>query len=113
MALSTSLIPAITEAWTLGSRRLVVYRSEEALRFTLLFGIPSAVGLAVLAEPICAMLFGYVEAAPHLAVLATGAITLGLSNPRQASCRNRIDDHSRAQRLLIGVILKFALTMCW
>lgn len=109
VALSTSLIPAITEAWTLGSRRLVVYRSEEALRFTLLFGIPSAVGLAVLAEPICAMLFGYVEAAPHLAVLATGAITLGLIQSTTGILQGMGLMTIPVRNLLIGVIAKFAL----
>lgn len=109
VALSTSLIPAITEAWTLRSRRLVVYRSEEALRFTMLFGIPSAVGLAVLAEPICAMLFGYAEAAPHLAVLATGAITLGLIQSTTGILQGMGLMSIPVRNLSAGVLVKFIL----
>ena len=36
VALATSLVPAISEAWALGSRRLVAHRSEEAVRIALL-----------------------------------------------------------------------------
>ncbi|MGI6148089.1 MAG: putative polysaccharide biosynthesis protein [Limnochordia bacterium] len=109
VALSTSLIPAITEAWTLGSRRLVAYRSEEAIRFAFLFGIPAAVGLAVLAEPICAMLFGYPEAAPHLAVLASGAVTLGFIQATTGILQGLGMMLLPVRNLLVGVLVKFVL----
>lgn len=109
VALSTSLIPAITEAWTLKSQKLVRYRSEEALRFSLLFGIPAACGLAVLADPICQMLFGYSEAAPHLAVLASGAITLGLIQATTGVLQGMGKMMIPVRNLLIGVAVKFGL----
>lgn len=45
---------------------------EEALTYTLLFYVPAAVGLALIAEPLVVLVFGtsYVEAAPVLTVLA-------------------------------------------
>ena len=61
VALSTSLIPAISEAHALGSRLLIRRRAEEAVRLAVLFGIPAFVGLFILAEPISTMLFNYPE----------------------------------------------------
>lgn len=107
VALSTSLIPAITEAWTLGSQRLIAYRSQEALRFAFLFGLPAAVGLAVLAEPICVMLFGYPEAAPHLAVLASGAVTLGFIQATTGILQGMGLMAVPVRNLLVGVVVKF------
>ncbi len=64
VALATSLVPAISEAWALKNRRLVKYRTEEALRMALIFGIPSFAALFVLGEPLGAVLFGYAAVAP-------------------------------------------------
>ncbi|HBG00895.1 MAG TPA: polysaccharide biosynthesis protein, partial [Firmicutes bacterium] len=52
VALATSLVPAITEAWAVQSKKLVRYRTQEALRIALIFGIPSCAALYVLAEPL-------------------------------------------------------------
>jgi stage V sporulation protein B len=108
VSLSTSLIPAIAEAWALGSRRLIAYRSEEAIRIAFLFGVPAAVGLAVLAEPVCVMLFGYREAAPHLAVLATGGVTLGFIQATTGILQGMGLMAVPVRNLLAGVVVKFA-----
>lgn len=108
IALSTSLIPAITEAWAVGSRRLIAYRTEEALRFAVIFGLPAAVGLAVLAEPICLMLFGYKEAASHLMVMASGAVTLGLIQATTGILQGMGLMDIPVRNLLVGVVVKFA-----
>lgn len=56
-ALSSSLIPSLTRAVEENSRRATVNRIRYSLRFTMLIALPSAVGLCVLAEPLCNMLF--------------------------------------------------------
>lgn len=59
VALATSLVPAISEAWALRSKRLVKYRTEEAVRMALIFGIPAYAILFVMGGPLGEVLFGY------------------------------------------------------
>lgn len=58
LSISTSLIPAIAESNERRDRLAVECRSRLGLKMTMLVAIPSAVGLAVLARPILALLYG-------------------------------------------------------
>jgi len=78
LALSISLVPAISEAVTLGNRTLIQSRSNIAVKLTILFSLPSALGLFLLAEPITVLLFKNVEAGFALAYLSWSVIPLCL-----------------------------------
>ena len=54
-----SIIPAITALLTTGNRREAKATAESSARVTALIAMPCAVGLAVLAEPVMALLGGY------------------------------------------------------
>ena len=56
-ALSSSLIPALANAVAMGDRKMVIQRTRTAVRFSMIIAIPAAVGLTVLAEPVCNLLF--------------------------------------------------------
>lgn len=56
-ALSSSLIPSVSRAMTVGDKKLVRTRVAAAIRFSLLIAIPSTVGLTVLAGPVNNLLF--------------------------------------------------------
>ena len=56
-ALASSIVPAITTAFTAGLRTQAVDRIKTSIRFTMLVAIPSCVGLGVLAGPIVNLLF--------------------------------------------------------
>ncbi len=56
-ALASSLIPSLTRAVEEHDRKNTVSRVRYSIRFTMLIAIPSAIGMAVLAGPICRMLF--------------------------------------------------------
>lgn len=109
VALATSLVPAITEAWVLQSRKLVRYRSQEALRIALIFGIPSCAALYVLAEPLSRMLFGYGQVAAPLRILALGTITLGLIQASTGILQGLGEMRLPVLHLFLGVVVKFAL----
>src|SRR5699024_8575759 len=51
VALAMSLVPAISESYALKDRKGVANKTTLGIRLTLLVGLPSAVGLGVLAEP--------------------------------------------------------------
>lgn len=109
VALATSLVPAISEAWALQSKRLVRYRAQEALRIALIFGIPSCAALFVLAEPLSQMLFGYSQVGEPLRILSCGAITLGLIQASTGILQGLGDMLVPVRNLAIGVLVKFAL----
>ncbi len=56
-SLSSAMIPTISASVALGDRKATRKKVENAMMTTMLFAIPSAVGLAVLARPIMQLLF--------------------------------------------------------
>ncbi len=77
-SLAASLVPAVSEANTLGDRGGVQRRVRTALRLCCMITIPSFVGLWVLATPISRMLYGTEEAGPCIAILALAILLLGV-----------------------------------
>lgn len=109
VALATSLVPAISEAWTLQSKKLVRYRAEEALRIALIFGIPACAALYVLAEPLSSVLFGYPQVGASLKLLALGTVTLGLIQSTTGILQGLGSMLIPVRNLALGVVVKFAL----
>ncbi|MDW7738594.1 MAG: polysaccharide biosynthesis protein [Bacillota bacterium] len=76
LALSMSLVPAISEAFALKNKLMVLNRTEIAMKMTLLFALPSAAGLFLLAEPITILLFNNAEAGYSLSYMSWSVIPL-------------------------------------
>lgn len=72
IALATALVPAMSDALAQKNLPLVRGRSQEAIRLTMLAGLPAATVLFLLPEELCTLFFGYGEAVPALTVLAAG-----------------------------------------
>ena len=56
--LAPSVVPALTEAMANNDLREAVLRTRDTIRYTMVFTIPCAVGMAALARPIMMMLYG-------------------------------------------------------
>ncbi len=56
-SLSSSLIPSLSRAAAQKDRKEVLKKTASAIRFSMIIAIPSAVGLTVLAAPVCNLLF--------------------------------------------------------
>lgn len=78
LSLAASLVPAISEALALNNRKLVASRSDTAIRISIIFGLPAAIGMFVLAKPITVLLYKNAEAGIPLAVLSWGVIFLSI-----------------------------------
>ncbi len=78
LALSISLVPAISEAYALKNRDLIQSRSSIAVKLTVLFSLPSALGLFLLAEPITVLLYNNAAAGYSLALMSWTVIPLCL-----------------------------------
>lgn len=72
-ALATSLVPAISEAAVLSRSDIVRARSSEAIRLTILLGIPCVTILFSFSGPFTAF-FNSIDIAPILRILALGGI---------------------------------------
>ncbi len=72
ISLATALVPAMSDALAQNNLALVRGRCEEAIRLTMLAGLPAATIFLLLSEEFCTVFFGYREAATALSVLAIG-----------------------------------------
>lgn len=75
-ALSTTLVPAISDAMAQGNLGTVKGRSGEALWVTLIFGLPALVIFFMLPHELTTLLFKYPEAGSALRIVAVGGIFL-------------------------------------
>jgi stage V sporulation protein B len=78
LALSMSLVPAISEAYALQNRVQIQSRTALAIKLTILFSLPAALGLYLLAEPVTVLLFNNAEAGYALAYMSWSVIPLCL-----------------------------------
>ncbi len=78
LALSISLVPAISEAFALKDRLLIQSRTAVAVKLTVFFALPSALGLYLLAEPITVLLYDNAAAGYSLAYMSWSVIPLCL-----------------------------------
>lgn len=58
LVLGVSAIPVLSKAWTAKSKKDIKLCIESALRVAMLIAMPAGIGIAVLAEPILALLYG-------------------------------------------------------
>jgi PST family polysaccharide transporter len=108
-ALALSLVPAISEAQARNTYAIIRSRTEFALRLTLLVGLPTSIGLAVVAAPVNIMLYQNDRGTDTLIVLAFTTIfsTLGITSAGILQGLGRVI--LPARNLLIGVVVKVVL----
>ncbi len=84
-AFGTSALPNVTAAWARGSRKELRSRMETVVRVTSLFCFPAGVGMAALAQPIAALLYGEGESTPIVArtlvLLGAASLAAAMSGP--------------------------------
>lgn len=113
--ISTSLLPILSGAIAARDQRQVDRISSTAVRVTLLIGIPSSVGMAIFAKPICQLLlYNQPEvaegAAPLLTMLSVAIVFSGLLFTTNAI----LQSFGRATRpvvdMAVGGLVKIALS---
>ena len=116
IALAMSLVPAISESNAAGRQREIAARSGTGIRLTLIFSLPAAAGMAILARPIISLLYFNFPAedielpAQLLIVLSSGVVFLTLVQTLTAILQgiNRI--LVPVKNLIIGALFKIVLT---
>lgn len=77
-ALSTSLVPAISRAYSLGEKPDIFYRTAGAMRLANITTIPLGVMLWLLAKPVVSVIYHAPGAADATRILAAGVFLLGI-----------------------------------
>lgn len=75
-ALSSSLIPSLTRSVSSGNREQTLERIAASIRFSMLIAIPAAVGIMVLANPVCNLLFISEDNSLLIRLSAAGALAV-------------------------------------
>ncbi|MCA1031883.1 stage V sporulation protein B [Bacillus timonensis] len=105
-SLSTSLVPAISEAAANNQFRLIEYRLKQALRLSLVTGGLSVVILYVFANPVMELMYGTDNAAIFVKVMAPFFIFYYFQGPLQAALQALDLAKSAMINSLIGATVK-------
>lgn len=107
-ALSTSLVPAVSEAQSIGNMNLVAHRLHQALRITFITGCLAIVILFVFADPIMNLMYGKTNAAIYITYLAPIFIFSYYQMPLQAVLQALNLAKAAMYNSLIGAVVKLA-----
>lgn len=109
VALSTSLVPAISEAHSLKQYATVEKRIQQALKFCVLTGALPVIILLVLAGPLMEMLYNSLSGAFFIKLIAPFILLQYLQSPLQSALQAL--DLARAAMInsLIGAVVKLML----
>lgn len=114
-AIAMSLVPAVAASYKRRETEFLKYNVELGLRTALILGLPSALGLMILAEPIMLLLYpaqkaSAVSAAPSLFILAFGVIFLATVQTLTGVLQGIGKQLIPVRNLAVGALVKVALT---
>lgn len=105
-ALSTSILPAITEAVSIGNIRQAEARASQGIRLTFLLALPAAAGLWLFATPIMNLLYDRPEAGGVLAAMALAVVFICLQQTTSGVLTGAGAVSLQVRNLLIGGVVK-------
>lgn len=113
-ALATSLVPAVSEAYSRGDYHSVLQRTAGAMRLANLATIPASVALWLLAEPVAGLIYHAPQAGEAVRILAVGIFLLGIhqvtTGVLQGMGRTSIPVLNMGVSAVFKVILNWSLT---
>jgi len=114
ISLAASLVPSISEDYTLKNRETLRKRVDTALRIALVIGVPASVGLIALALPLTDVIMGLPEAAVPLRIVGWGVLFMALQQTSSAVLQGAGRPRTPAVNLFWGALLNgvinFSLT---
>ena len=116
IALAMSLVPAISESFAVKDAKGVKQKTNTGIRLTLLMGLPAAAGMAVLAVPICQLLYGSLGdqdiriMGSILAILSIGVVFLTLVQTLTGILQGIGQVSVPVRNLFIGALFKVIIS---
>ncbi|MCS1352384.1 polysaccharide biosynthesis protein [Mechercharimyces sp. CAU 1602] len=116
-ALALSVVPAVAKARAEGEGKRAEGAGRTAMRLTMMLGLPAAVGLSLVAQPVNVMLYENREGSLALGILSFSIILAALTMVSTAILQGYGEVRRPAWYLLVGVgskvILNFFLVPLW
>lgn len=115
-AVAMSLVPAITEAFTKRQFNKLSETANVGVKMSLIIGLPSGIGLFMLAEPIIALLYASIGPEKHassgalLEILSIGVIFLTLVQAFTAILQSINRQFHPVKNLGLGLVVKVILS---
>ena len=108
-SLAVNLVPAISEAYTLNRDKLAKKRIYKAFKLALYFSLPAAMGLFILAKPLCIMIFANPKAAIPLRYVSLGVVAVSLQQMTASILQGFDRPKLPARNLFLGALLNAGL----
>ena len=105
-ALSISLVPAISGAYSVGNKDAARTATGNSILITILFSLPCAVGMAVLAEPILALVYHNTNAASTLGILGYAVVFVSAVMVTNAILQSIGKERIPVFNMIIGGVIK-------
>lgn len=110
-ALATSLVPAMSEVKAYRSVNRIRMRAENAIKLSIILGLPSSLGLYIMADPILRLIFpGKSEGYEVLQVLSLGILFIVVAQVLVSILQGIGDMRSPVKNILIGALIKLILS---
>ncbi|NMD70577.1 stage V sporulation protein B [Bacillus sp. DNRA2] len=106
LSLSTSLVPAISEANSNNNKKLIEHRLQQALRLTFLTGGISVILLFVLADPLMEVMYGSTSGSSFIKIMAPFFLFYYYQGPLQAVLQALNLARAAMINSLIGSVVK-------
>lgn len=105
-ALSVSLVPAVSELAAVHKVERIRQRVHQSMRLALVVGTPFSLLLTILAEPVCAWLYGAPETGKLLQMMAPFSLFLYYQGPLNATLQGLGQARAAMVNSFIGAALK-------
>lgn len=109
-ALTLSVVPAVTEAFTSGGTKRIRHIVSSGLRAALLLTMPAAAGLGLLAREIPDVLWSAPQVGEPLRILAVTVVFIGVQQVTSGALQGLDLPLLPVRNLLAGVVVKVVLT---
>ena len=110
MALATSLVPAVSAAYSNGKFDIILSRTHTAMRIANVITMPASMGLFVLAIPISQMLYATPLAGPAICVLSLSVLLVGIQQVTSGLLQGMGHTGIPLLNMLLAAIIKIILS---
>ncbi len=105
-AITVSIVPAISSAFALGDVKTGSHTASKSLKITMLFALPCAVGMSMLAKPILNLVYSNTNATSTLTILSIAIVFVSLVLVTNAILQATGNEMVPVVNMLIGGVIK-------
>lgn len=110
-SLATSLVPAISESFSLGNTKRIYQQTASAMRIANMVTIPAFVALWLLAQPISQMVYNAPQASHSISIISIGIFLLGIHQVTTGVLQGM--GHTAIPVINMGIAAIFKVVLNW